>query len=49
MVDCGGIDVVGRGLWWHDGSGAEFGGFAWCVVDGVSVGFLFFFFEFLNF
>ena len=31
MVDCGGINVVGSGLWWHDGSGAEFGGFVWWV------------------
>ena len=42
MVDCGRIDVVGRGLWWHDGSGAKFGGFAWCfpwcLCDVVVVG-----------
>ena len=31
MVDRGGIGVVGHGLWWHGGSGAEFGGFAWPV------------------
>ena len=44
MVDCDGIDVVGRGLWWHDGSGVEFGGFAWCfpwcLYDVVVVGYV---------
>ena len=31
----GGIGVVGCGLWWHGGSGAEFGGLGGlaCVVD----------------
>ena len=23
--------VVGRGLWWHNGFGAKFGGFAWWI------------------
>ena len=34
--------MVGRGLWWHGGSGAEFGGFAccfsWWLCDVVVVG-----------
>ena len=40
MVDCDGISVVGCGLWWHGGSGVEFGGSSGlaCVVDGGSVG-----------
>ena len=44
MVDRGGIDVVGYGLWWHSGSGVKFGGSGGlaCVVDGGSVGFFFF-------
>ena len=40
VVDRGGIGVVGHGLWWHGGFGAELvgsGGSA-CVVDGGTVG-----------
>ena len=42
MVDCDGISVVGCGLWWHGGSGVEFGGSSGlaCVVDGGTVGLL---------
>ena len=38
----GGIGVVGCGLWWHDGSGAKFGGLGGsaCVVGGGIVGLL---------
>ena len=52
MVDRGGNGVVGRGLWWHGGSGAEFGGFAVVIDDGVGLGLLLwvaaFFFFFLG-
>ena len=48
MVDCGGIGVVGCGLWWYGGSRLSLVGLLGgssglaCVVDGGSMVFFFF-------
>ena len=47
MVDCGGIGVVGCGLWWYGGSRLSLVGLlggssgSACVVDGGSMVFFF--------